>query len=358
MKKNVLLLSFVFILILAVSGFATTFQGLGFISEGQFNRSLAQGVSADGKVVVGYSNSAKCWEDDAFYWSASHGMTNMDVMGNSWMPNSTALDVSANGTVIVGSSSSAASGNQAFRWSASGGWLDLGSGHYYQSDAMGVSADGSVVVGYGGNGYSADAFRWTASDGIVSLGGLPGGSIYNIAWDVSADGSVIVGSADSQAYRWTVQTGMVALGGLPGGGNGGEALGVSADGSVVVGYANSTSGYQAFRWTAASGMVALGGECAEAVSADGSIIVGEGSDGAFYWTAPGGMQSVQQMLTSRGVDLTGWSLSGATGISSDGMTIAGYGTDPQGRTQAWVATIPEPATVLLLTLGCLILRKK
>ena len=54
-----------------------------------------------------------------------------------------------------------------------------------------------------------------------------------------------------------------------------------------------------------------------------------------------------------GLNLSGWSLYAATAISQDGRTISGYGTDPSGRTQAWVATIPEPATLLLIAAATL-----
>jgi hypothetical protein len=40
-------------------------------------------------------------------------------------------------------------------------------------------------------------------------------------------------------------------------------------------------------------------------------------------------------------------------ISSDGQTIVGYGTNPSGNTEAWLATIPEPNTALLVMTGVL-----
>lgn len=73
------------------------------------------------------------------------------------------------------------------------------------------------------------------------------------------------------------------------------------------------------------------GSVAYDVSADGSVIVGVSRDGAgaFYWTAEAGMRSLQQMLTDAGVDLTGWSLANATGVSADGSTVVGYGLNPE-----------------------------
>ncbi len=71
------------------------------------------------------------------------------------------------------------------------------------------------------------------------------------------------------------------------------------------------------------------------------------------------MRSLHDMLTDDfGLDLTGWTLSEAWNISDDGLTIVGYGNNPDGYTEAWIATVPEPATLLLLGLGVVMSRKK
>lgn len=68
------------------------------------------------------------------------------------------------------------------------------------------------------------------------------------------------------------------------------------------------------------------------------------------------MQSIYEILTVHGIDLTGWTLGSASGISADGFTIAGTGKNPDGNAEAWIAnletnshTVPEPATMLLLS---------
>jgi len=58
------------------------------------------------------------------------------------------------------------------------------------------------------------------------------------------------------------------------------------------------------------------------------------------------------------LDLTNWTLKRAYGISDDGLTIVGYGINPDGYTEGWIATVPEPATLLILGLGGLSLRKR
>ena len=50
------------------------------------------------------------------------------------------------------------------------------------------------------------------------------------------------------------------------------------------------------------------------------------------------------------IDLTGWQLWEAKGISDDGRTIVGVGEGASNR-EAWIAVIPEPSTALLLAAG-------
>ena len=72
--------------------------------------------------------------------------------------------ISADGAVVVGDSNSA-SGPEAFRWTLSGGMVGLGDlpRGPFNSEANGVSADGSVVVGWGTSASGETAFRWSAN---------------------------------------------------------------------------------------------------------------------------------------------------------------------------------------------------
>ena len=134
------------------------------------------------------------------------------------------------------------------------------------SAAFGVSADGSVVVGYGRvrrRGPSSpnfEAFRWTSDSGMVGLGDLPGGLFESYAFDVSGDGSVVVGygSADfgTEAFLWTSDGGMKRLWdvllvqGVDPAADGWTKLevasGISADGNTIVGWGTRNGYTEAF----------------------------------------------------------------------------------------------------------------
>jgi probable HAF family extracellular repeat protein len=219
---------------------------------------------------------------------------------------------------------------------------------------------------------------------MVGLGDLSGGGALSEAYGVSGDGSVVVGRSTNanfvEAFRWTQGTGMVGLGDLSGGGFDSRAEGVSVDGSVVVGQSISANGKEAFRWTQGTGMVGLGDlsggsffSVAFGVSGDGSVIVGYGSSAngpeAFIWNSSQGMRSLKEVLSNDyGLNLTGWTLNDARVISADGLTVVGYGTNPSGNIEAWIArlnpqnnpSVPEPSSILGLGLFSLVgfLRKK
>ena len=310
--------------------------------------SRATAVSADGSVVIGNTSLTGgdlvdlAYDHRPFRWTAGVGTTPSGQDGDY------AYDVSADGAIVVGTRDIPLSqqvyvqnppGPWAVRWTPDGATSTGPMG----TRAYAISADGSVIVGSAGyNSFmpDADAFRWTAAGDITYLDHLPGG-VQAWATDVSADGSVVVGydsdrglsfSGWDEAFRWTEDGGIVGLGDLPGGASWSEARAVSADGSVVVGRAST--GYT----TPTEGPIQI----------PDPMPVFE----AFIWTESGGIRNLREVLTSIcGLDLTGWTLTTATDLSADGLTVVGTGINPDGNAEAWIATIPEPATLALLALG-------
>ena len=230
-----------------------------------------------------------------------------------------------------------------------------------------VSADGSTVVGRSISPGAPQAFIWKSATGMQGIGDLPGGQTSSVANGVSGDGRVVVGEGNdaffsNEAFVWNATNGMQGLGDLPGGSYSSFASGVSADGSVVVGRGTSASGGEAMIWDAINGLRGMGDLTGgrflsqfNDVSANGSIVVGKGNgaagERAVIWDATNGMQELSVFLNALGIDTTGWTLSEAAAISDDGLTIVGTGTNPNGLTEGWIAVIPEPGTALLMGLG-------
>jgi len=356
-----------------------SFQGLGDLPGGIYS-SRAHAVSADGSVVVGYSLSSSGYE--AFRWTSGTGIVGLGDLEGGWF-HSMANGISADGSVIVGGGVSDSGDSEAFRWTAATGMQGLGdlpegAGH---SGATAASADGSVVVGFGHSGLSFEAFRWVDlnSNGIVDpaekldlhpefgLGFLPDGGFNTKAYHVSADGSIVVGeSIDAhEAFHWTAATGMVGLGDLPGGTFASRATAVSDDGSVVVGSSTSDFGpNEGFRWVDLNNNGQLdpdekldfhpefGLDLGEvtALSGDGSVL-GGGFGTGNIWDQTNGVRNLWDVLDQGGLDMTGWTLGYVSSISADGMTFVGWGTNPDGYEEAWVATVPTPGAVLLCGMG-------
>lgn len=303
---------------------------------------LTSGLSSDGSVVVG---------DNGVYahrWTKTGAYENLWAMG---APISVANGVSADGKVIVGATHMGHVDYRAFRWVAGQGMKDIGviPGFTVDANAFAVSADGNVVVGgtYEANG-APHAFRWTVEEGMQDL--HPGG--YSSAFAASGDGSVVVGfvlgyfPGTARAARWTTAGGMQELGTF--GGTVSNALGVSADGSVVVGFASLPLEKEthAFRWTESGGMQdigTLGGKTsvAQGVSADGGTIVGWsesdhsfGIGHAFHWTQASGMQFLPSL---KGFHSYG------TAVASGGSAVVGTYEHVPGSWKGFLWTA-EPCT--------------
>jgi probable HAF family extracellular repeat protein len=181
--------------------------GLGDLQGGDF-LSIAEAVSADGNVVVGWSYDTS-FTPEAFWWTSASGMIGLgDLAGGG--SDSRANAVSADGSVVVGSGSSA-SGPEAVLWTSAGGMMGLGylPGCDGESRAYGVSADGIVVVGQqrkaGNSSCTSGAFVWTQSGGMQSLRdvliakGVTGLDDWELreANSISADGQWVVGSGEN-----------------------------------------------------------------------------------------------------------------------------------------------------------------
>lgn len=275
-------------------------QGLGDLEGGAF-QSIATAVSGNGQFITGWGRAGL--QDHAYLWNSSTGMIDLET-GELGFVASFGHGVNNDGTVVVGYGITAQNDAIAFRWQAATGMVALGDlpGGGYQSYAFDTSADGNVIAGMSAGPNGFEAFRWTAAEGLQSLLSLSGLTTAQISFSqaraISADGATIVGEmrieslATNEAFRWTAENGLVGLGFLSDAiSPSSAAIDVSADGSVIVGSANSSHNTdEAVRWISGLGPekvsdlliargVDLGGRRltqAQGVSADGTVIVGYG----------------------------------------------------------------------------------
>ena len=65
------------------------------------------------------------------------------------------------------------------------------------------------------------------------------------------------------------------------------------------------------------------------------------------------------LLCSRSGSCRGRDLEEATAVSADGTTVVGFGIDPQGVREAFVAVVPEPGMLALVgVFGAACLRRR
>jgi len=166
---------------------------------------------------------------------------------------------------------------------------------YFYSSAYDVSLDGTTVVG----NTSRLGFVWKESTGSVTLPGV-NGIVSSAAEGVSSDGMIVAGSVytlpwehGQETCRWTLVEGQwvpETLGDLAGGEYRSYGRSMSPDGNVIVGLASSVLGPEACRWMLAEGTWVLQGlgdlaggtyqSEAYGCSVDGSVVIGQGSSTA------------------------------------------------------------------------------
>ena len=258
------------------------FRALGGTTAGGFLGSAAYAASRSGERVAGTFESAP-FVLEACYWD-----------GPTWVPmgylptgsqQSIANGISADGSVIVGQSDkNDGAAYYAFRWTSTSGMVELtqlccGAPN---SGANAVSLDGKIVVGYGQGYGSPHAVKWDENNFVTDLGSLNGD--YSSALAVNQDGTVIVGRTGgslnmSQAFVWTPATGMKLLSTVLTdagidftGWTLREATAISANGRVIAGNGVNPSGKQE-GW-----VVDFGSTCNADFNADGFVDIYDFTD--------------------------------------------------------------------------------
>jgi probable HAF family extracellular repeat protein len=317
-----------------------------------------------------------------------------DPVTNTWSN----YALSGDGTVMA-----ANYGGEIYRWTAAGGFEDLGLGDTYSS-SIGISRDGSTIIsGYiGSDGFSRPAL-WNGS-GLVDLGHPHNGcttigNSWGSGYGVSGNGSIAVGLAwtctDAEGFEWTAKTGNLSLG-HPAGSRSSRASAISANGKTIVGFWEDPTGpRRPVRWVGGKHDLFLGAKTigeATAVNGNGTQIVGQSLDAsgtevaffysdnrglitlgtlshatgdqsiangisdngrvvgwsgnlsggeAFTWTSPSGMKRLASVLRTLGAKIpAGTTLTNAVSISADGSTMVGQYVNGQTFGN-WIAHITK-----------------
>jgi len=251
----------------AVSWTGTTPTQLDSTLTPLFLLSSARGVSANGGTIVGNGFGSTSGVYEAFYFqSATLTSLSGAFVGapfSTWsLVYSFANGVSADGNLVVGTVadsdlSSAPNYALGFIYKISTSTLTtvdaaanvpaFASAALSLTQLTAISGDGAVAVGMAFLNVSlsdAQAFKHTlaGAGSTTALGNLGG---WSIARAISHDGSVIVGQSQNssgQSEAFVHQSGVMTGLGFLGTGDESDATGVSADGTVIVGYSRITSG--------------------------------------------------------------------------------------------------------------------
>jgi len=342
---------------LAISLGSTALAGGGSFTLLGVNGLFPSGVSTNGAVVAGY-NTSQFW-----YWTSAQGLTFIGgVSPNAGGAGS--ADISNSGTRIGYTVINPATGKTeaAFYDIATG--TSTSAGNFgFSCDASatscwGMSGDGTTIVGLGWHNLcAARGFKYSATGGLVDLGTLVSG-FSSRANACSGNGSVIAGWQDTalerQAAYWKngVEKLILTQTGQPLG----EAGVVSNDGNWILGLGSASNSNLAWRFSEQTGYLPLPATpiagfrgYPTGISDDASRILmfyrtpfPPATAGEGYLWINGALNSLETLAAAEGVAIpTGVRMALPLAISGDGYTIVGTARTPAGI-QGFVLDLPRP----------------
>ena len=346
---------------LAKNGLLENFDKDGIVDLGGNPYSDMLALSSSGNITVGFI-ATPANNNQAGAWTVSHGLIALPIPFSQTEGMSNAQGVSSDGRYIVGYVMPENSSlMQGVLWTDASKLtyltpLAAGTDYY----ANGISADGSIIAGTASDKNNNEhAVYWDrVANTIHDLGSFSHSSSQSSnAIAANRDGSVIVGSSTNfagvtQGFRWTTQAGMVELQSL---GGTSQATGVSDTGRIIGYSTNAKNEGRAVYWDKNKirdlGTLRAdnsGSSSAQAISATGKVIVGAADDDiqrtGFIWKEDAGMYSVNEWLKYAHVQANSMSVKSVNAISADSQTIAGQLTNGHGYV-AHLIELKDPADV-------------
>jgi hypothetical protein len=315
------------------------------------------GASDDGSVLVGTWMTPVDARTN-FYWTAASGVVRLDPPSGTSHMSPYWPSVSPDGSRIFGWDDAGF-----YRWTKQAGYQVFNAAvPTLASGDLAFSRDGTVAWGVAADATQWIAFRWRATDGVVSFSSIPGwpsdggyaeylqsgtcgsGGCWILAGRsaFSDDGRIVAGyhmpsptlsSPPVEGFIWSEPGTIVELRPLPDT-TACAIAALSRDGSVAFGSCPNLEAItpppppKSFRWTAASGVVPLGdGIYYTDTTRDGRIAVGSDQmNGIHRWTADEGDRLLQPSASA--IDPAQYALSMTmASLSDDGGSI--YGRAPR-----------------------------
>jgi len=334
------------------------------------SRSNADSLNENGQ-IVGYAiNSYN--QQLACLFDSTGGGNNIDL-GTLGGTRSWAESINDNGVIVGAAAISSSSPHHSCRFDLTGNGdnIDLGTLGGFSSTARSINNNGQIIGSAQGSNSNHHAYTFNFSGGGGTDLGTLGGS-YSGAYAINNSGQ-IVGQARGDAYDRAClfdSTGggnNIDLGTIPGGYNTSWATGIN-DNSQVIGCVRHNFDPKLaaclFDSSGSGNNIALQGlggnwDAALSINNKGQI-AGQSDDTsnvsrAVLWDS----DSITCIDLNTLVESdSGWFLQAANDINNNGW-IVGFGDNPDGDSHAFLLTpVPEPASILMLAIGSIILRKR
>ncbi|MCB9913567.1 MAG: hypothetical protein H6828_00290 [Planctomycetes bacterium] len=291
------------------------YQLLGVV-PGVTTDSTAQGVSGDGRVVVGWGTSPNVIE--GFRWEAGTGMTHLPALGGQTSVRLSSPACTDRTGAWVGGYSYDQDLEEGTLWPAGGAPFSTGFLSTAHSSAIeAVALDAPVAVGWSTLAtFASRATSWDPTNGLVDLGVLSGFS-ESIATAVSHDGTRVLGSCSSatgaQACAWTAGGGLQPVG----------------------------------AWPSAISLLFVRDADATAETFVGTYRTGSGATVGFYYSPATGVVDLAAHLAANGVSLSGVQRLEPYGMSADGNVVVGRAVLAAGGRRAFRARFAPVGGALL-----------
>ena len=345
--------------------YAGTFPGAPNLGNGFFINS----VSGDGRTTVGFNGTGGSVGGfgiydvgSTLYWNETNGTQLLPPIQTL-----TAAQFNANPplTVLSGSGAIARAYTDVVRTPAGPGYVN-GDGTFFAVNSAYLGgwedAAGGLALPFQ---FDGRVLRWSSTSGYQQLPNFGAGTSMSAA-GIDGSGNRIVGAAFSQtlspnnenqsrAFLWDATGGLSQLPDLAAIFSNpalvviSAATGISRDGSTIIGYSRDAAGlshpvlwrgnsitdlgFLAGRAPTTTGRFDANTHTALAASAGGTVIVGRAgetgtggvttTDRAWRWSAATGMQDLNQIAISAGLNLNGFILYEANGVSDNGQFISG-----------------------------------